>query len=169
MGPVLSSYRNKYTLIVVDYVSQWVEAAALPTNDAKGLNLDSEAAGTSRVTELHELDEFRYHAFERTRLYKERMKMMHDRNIIERNFKPGDTVLLYNSHLRLSLGKLNSRWSGPFRVVEIHPTSAVEIAVSNESHIFIVNGHRLKHYVGMEEAKEASVTHLIEPPKLSAP
>ncbi|XP_070056893.1 uncharacterized protein [Nicotiana tomentosiformis] len=57
------------------------------------LNLDIEAAGTSRVTELHELDEFRYHAFESTRLYKERMKIMHDKNILERSFKPGDKVL----------------------------------------------------------------------------
>ncbi|XP_075080015.1 uncharacterized protein LOC142165338 [Nicotiana tabacum] len=36
----------------------------------KQLNLDMEAAGTSRVTELHELEEFRYLAFESTRLYK---------------------------------------------------------------------------------------------------
>ncbi|XP_019233725.1 PREDICTED: uncharacterized protein LOC109214278 [Nicotiana attenuata] len=43
------------------------------------LNLDKEAAGTSRVTELYELDEFRYQAFESTRLYKERMKIMHDK------------------------------------------------------------------------------------------
>ncbi|XP_070017095.1 uncharacterized protein [Nicotiana sylvestris] len=131
------------------------------------LNLDSEAAGTSRVTELHELDEFRYHAFESTRLYKERMKMMHDRNIIERNFKPRDMVLLYNSRLRLFLGKLKSRWSGPFHMVEIHPTGVVEIAASNDSRTFRVNGHSLKHYVGMEEAKKVSMTHLIEPPKLS--
>nr|XP_009601087.1 uncharacterized protein LOC104096433 [Nicotiana tomentosiformis] len=50
------------------------------------LNLDVEAAGTSRVTELHELDEFRYHAFESTRLYKERMKLVHDKNILEKYF-----------------------------------------------------------------------------------
>nr|XP_009628092.1 uncharacterized protein LOC104118533 [Nicotiana tomentosiformis] len=91
------------------------------------LNLDKEEAGTSRVTELHELDEFRYQAFESTRHYKERMKMMHDKNIIEQNFKLGDMVLLYNSRLRLFPGKLKSRWSGPFRVVETHPTGAVEI------------------------------------------
>ncbi|XP_075086140.1 uncharacterized protein LOC142168871 [Nicotiana tabacum] len=46
------------------------------------LNLDIEEAGTSRVTELHQLDEFRYQAFESVRIYKERMKMMHDKNII---------------------------------------------------------------------------------------
>ncbi|XP_019236396.1 PREDICTED: uncharacterized protein LOC109216677 [Nicotiana attenuata] len=105
------------------------------------LNLDIEAAGVSRVMELHELDEFRYHAFESTTLYKERMKMMHDKNIIERSFKPGDRVLIYNSRLRLFPGKLKSRWSGPFHVVEIHPTGAVEIAVENDSRMFRVNGH----------------------------
>nr|XP_016493753.1 PREDICTED: uncharacterized protein LOC107813061 [Nicotiana tabacum] len=74
----------------------------------KQLNLDIEAAGTTRVTELHELDEFRYLAFESTRLYKERMKWLHDKNIVERNFNPGDMVLLYNSRLRLFPGKLKS-------------------------------------------------------------
>nr|XP_009604937.1 uncharacterized protein LOC104099593 [Nicotiana tomentosiformis] len=93
------------------------------------LNLDVEAAGTSRVTELHELDEFHYHAFESTRLYKERMK----------------------------LGKLKSRWSGPFRVLEIHPTGAVEIASEDGSCKFRVNGHRLRNYLGMDETKVVSV------------
>nr|XP_033511568.1 uncharacterized protein LOC117276326 [Nicotiana tomentosiformis] len=92
------------------------------------LNLDVEAAGTSRVTALHELDEFLYHAFESTRLYKERMKLLHDKNILEQNFKSGDRKLLFNSRLRLFPSKLKSRWSGPFRVLEIHPTRAIEIA-----------------------------------------
>ncbi|XP_070013357.1 uncharacterized protein [Nicotiana sylvestris] len=35
MGPFVNSYGNKYILVVVDYVSKWVEAASLPTNDAK--------------------------------------------------------------------------------------------------------------------------------------
>ena len=35
MGPFLSFCRNQYILVVVDYVSKWVEAVALPTNDAK--------------------------------------------------------------------------------------------------------------------------------------
>ncbi|XP_019231247.1 PREDICTED: uncharacterized protein LOC109212093 [Nicotiana attenuata] len=35
------------------------------------LNFDMETAGTSRVTGLHELEEFRFHAIENARLYKE--------------------------------------------------------------------------------------------------
>ncbi|XP_070050816.1 uncharacterized protein [Nicotiana tomentosiformis] len=73
------------------------------------LNLDMEVVGTSKVIELHEIDEFRYHTFESTRLYKERMNMMHDKNILERSFKPGDVVLLYNSRLKLFPGKLKPR------------------------------------------------------------
>ncbi|KOM51977.1 hypothetical protein LR48_Vigan09g063600 [Vigna angularis] len=35
MGPFPRSFSNQYILVAVDYVSKWVEAAALPTNDAK--------------------------------------------------------------------------------------------------------------------------------------
>ncbi len=35
MGPFPSFLGNKYIVVAVDYVSKWVEAQALPTNDAR--------------------------------------------------------------------------------------------------------------------------------------
>ncbi|XP_070013347.1 uncharacterized protein [Nicotiana sylvestris] len=129
----------------------------------KTLNLDIEVAGTTRITELHELDGFTHLAYESTKLYKERMKRLHDQNIVERHFKPVDMVLLYNSRLRLFPGKLKSRWSDPFRVVEVFPLGAVEIASEKDFHTFRVNGQILKLYIGMKEPKGVSEINLTEP------
>ena len=35
MGPFPKLYENEYILVVVDYISKWVETVALPTNDAR--------------------------------------------------------------------------------------------------------------------------------------
>nr|XP_009802652.1 PREDICTED: uncharacterized protein LOC104248145 [Nicotiana sylvestris] len=133
----------------------------------KQLNMNPDEAGENRLTKLHELEEFRCHAFESTRLYKERMKSLHDKHIVDRNFEPKDKVLLYNSRLRLFPGKLKSRWSGPFRVTEVFPFGAVEITSEDSTNTFKVNGQQLKLYVGMDETKEFSVILLVEPQRSS--
>ncbi|XP_009794010.1 uncharacterized protein LOC142176305 [Nicotiana tabacum] len=126
--------------------------------------MDPEAAGQNRLTKLHELEEFRYHAFESMRLYKERMNKMYDKHIVDRNSKPGDNVLLYNSRLRLFSGKLKSRWSGPFRVVQMFASGAVEIESEDGTNKFSINGQRLKHYLGIAEEKwNTVVINLKEP------
>ena len=40
VGPFPSSFGNEYILVVVDYVSKWVEAVATPHNDAKTVSMD---------------------------------------------------------------------------------------------------------------------------------
>lgn len=56
--------------------------------------------------------------FNSFKLYNERAKRWHDQRIINRDFKVGGKVLLFNSKTKLFHGMLVSRWSGPFEVVE---------------------------------------------------
>ena len=72
-----------------------------------------------RLLQLNELEEIRSEAYENARLYKEKTKRWHDNLILRREFHPRQQVLLYNSQLRLFLGKLKSRWSGPFKIKQV--------------------------------------------------
>ena len=74
-----------------------------------------------------ELEEMRLTAYESSRLYKERVKTYHDKNLLKKNFQPGQQVLLFNSRLKLFPGKLKSKWSRPFTINKVKPYGAVEL------------------------------------------
>ncbi|XP_024017246.1 uncharacterized protein LOC112090346 [Morus notabilis] len=103
---------------------------------------------------LIEMDEFRNDAYEKAKIYKERTKAWHDKQMSRKEFKPGQQVLLYNSRLHLFLGKLKSRWSGPFTVVRVFPYGVVEVTHDAKG-TFKVNGQRLKPYIngGFDQKK----------------
>ena len=111
----------------------------------KYLNFDIQAAGEKRSLQLNQLAEMREEAYENARIYKERTKRWHDKNILKREFLPGQKVLLYNSRLKLFPGKLRSRWSGPFVITNVFPYGAVELKAEDDR-TFKVNGHLLKHF-----------------------
>lgn len=48
----------------------------------KTLNFDLGAIGEKRLLQLNEMDEFRYDAYENTRIYKEGTKKWHDQHIL---------------------------------------------------------------------------------------
>ncbi|GKB52842.1 reverse transcriptase domain-containing protein [Tanacetum coccineum] len=78
--------------------------------------------------------------------YKERTKRWHDKRIkLPINYEKGDKVLLFNSRLRLFLGKLKSRWHGPFSVSRDMKNEAIEL-YDEEGSEFIVNKQRVKPY-----------------------
>ena len=102
------------------------------------LNMDSTMAGEKCMMQLSELEKFHNEAYENATIYKEKTKAWHDKYIARKEFEPGQWVLLFNSRLKLFLGKLKSRWSGPFTVTQVFSYGEVEI-VHLEKGTFKVN------------------------------
>src|SRR6187399_2186446 len=66
----------------------------------KELNYDFKLAGGKRLFDISCLDEWRTQAYENAKLFKEKVKIWHDKRIQKCEFNVGDYVLLYNSCLR---------------------------------------------------------------------
>ena len=75
----------------------------------KLLNFDLYKAGERQKLQVHKLEELRLESYENARIYKERTKRWHDKKLSPKVFKEGYLMLLYNSRLKLFLGKLKSR------------------------------------------------------------
>ena len=89
--------------------------------------MDGKVAREKQMLQLSELDEFRNEAYENARIYKEKTKAWHDKHIVRKEFEPSQQVLLFNPRLKLFPGKLKSKWSDPFTVVQVFPYGGVEI------------------------------------------
>jgi hypothetical protein len=92
----------------------------------------------------------RHDAYENAKLYKERTKAYHDRQLIRKEFHVGQEVLIYNSRLRLFPGKLKSRWFGPCVITNMFPHGALEVYSPRKDQMFKVNGHRVKPYIALK-------------------
>jgi len=82
----------------------------------------------------------------------------------EKNFVPGQKVLLYNLRLHIFARKLKTRWSGPFIVRTIFPHGVVVIFDPKHGEEFKVTGKRLKPFLTTEPESQAEyVMCLIDP------
>nr|GEX50184.1 reverse transcriptase domain-containing protein [Tanacetum cinerariifolium] len=113
----------------------------------KQANFDLAVAVDQRKVQLNELNKLRDHAYENLFIYKEKTKRIHDSKIKNRVFNVGDRVLLFNSRLKIFLGKLKTRSSRPFTIAKVFPYGTVELSQANGPN-FKVNGHHVKHYFG---------------------
>ena len=128
----------------------------------KTFNFNLDQAGKQRLLQMNELDELRHESYESSQIYKERLKLFHDKTIVRKTFEPNQKVLLYNSQLHMFPGKLRSRWTGPFVVKVVYPYGAVEIENPENGKSFKVNGQRLKPFLEHFDQQESS-EELVDP------
>jgi hypothetical protein len=114
--------------------------------DIRKLNMDLTKVGKMRKLQLCELDEPRIDAYESSRIYKEKQKKVHDKQILRRQFQQGELVLVYDSKFHLFPQKFKSRWYGPCTVKRVMDNGAIEVQSTSHGR-FLVNGQRLKHYL----------------------
>ncbi|GJU98666.1 reverse transcriptase domain-containing protein [Tanacetum coccineum] len=149
-----ASRGNQYNSCCLTILSKGSEAKALPTNDPEvsanfvmlkyGVTHRLSTAyhpQTSGQVEVSNrgLKRILERTANENSLTIKKTKRIHDAKIKNRVFNVGDRVLLFNSRLKIFSGKLKSRWSGPFTVVQVFPYGTVELS-QNSGPNFKVNG-----------------------------
>ena len=128
----------------------------------KTFNFNLDQAGKQRLLQMSELEELRRESYESSQIYKERLKLFHDKTIARKTFELNQKVLLYSSRLHMFPGKLRSRWTGPFIVKVVYPYGSVEIENPENGKSFKVNGQRLKPFLEHFDRQESS-EDLVDP------
>ncbi|RDX96537.1 hypothetical protein CR513_20792, partial [Mucuna pruriens] len=71
--------------------------------------IKSFAAGKERKLQLQELEELRLEAYENSWIYKQKVKQFHDSQILRKEFRVGQKVLLFNSYSKLIIDSVLDR------------------------------------------------------------
>ncbi|GKA63703.1 reverse transcriptase domain-containing protein [Tanacetum coccineum] len=91
----------------------------------KHCNYDLVTAGDHLKVQMNELNELRDQAYKNSLIYKEKTKKIHNSTIKNRVFNVGDRILLFNSRLKIFLGKLKTRWTRPLTITQVFPYGTV--------------------------------------------
>nr|GEY44328.1 DNA-directed DNA polymerase [Tanacetum cinerariifolium] len=114
-------YNDQFTKVMLKYgVTNRLATAYHPQTGGQ-------TASDHHKVQLNELNELRDQAYENSLIYKEKTKRLHDLKIKDRVFNVDDRVLLFNSRLKIFLGKLKTRWSGPFTIIQVFPYGTIEL------------------------------------------
>ncbi|RDX82760.1 hypothetical protein CR513_36408, partial [Mucuna pruriens] len=82
----------------------------------KQCNVDYDQAGKQRQLQLQELDELRLEVYENPQIFKQKVKKFHDQQILRKEFRVGQKVLLFNSHLKLIAELKDEHTNSTFQV-----------------------------------------------------
>jgi hypothetical protein len=103
-------------------------------------------------------------AYHSAKLYKERTKRWHDKRINIEQFKPGDKILLFNSHVHLfGHGKHRSKWEGPYLVLHTKDHGTITLQC-DDGDTFKANAQRLKLFLepNPQDFEEVDVLDFLE-------
>jgi hypothetical protein len=96
---------------------------------------------------MAELEEWREKAYHSAKLYRERTKRWHNKQVKTKQFKLGDKVLLFNSRIHLfGHDKLQSKWEGPYLVLHDVDHGAVTLQC-DDGDTFKANDQHLKLFL----------------------
>eukprot|EP00253_Pinus_taeda_P013961 PITA_13961 len=121
------------------------EIQILRTTQEVGLDLTE--AQTNRLQQINELDEIRLSALQHIALIQQQRAEWHDALIKNRVFHEGDWALLYDSRFQDFLGKLQTRWPGPYEIQKVHENGTLTlITIDGSGYTFKANGHQVCLY-----------------------
>ncbi|XP_059066278.1 uncharacterized protein LOC131857606 [Cryptomeria japonica] len=89
------------------------------------LNMTLSEAQTDCIQQLNALDEWRKMDVQQRKLIQNQTAKRHDKYIKEKKFQARDWALLYDSRYKDTMGKLQTRWLGPYEIEEVLKNGAI--------------------------------------------
>lgn len=110
--------------------------------------MDDKLTGINRQTQIGELLEvWKEKVYHSTKIYKERTTKWYNQQTKPKEIREGDQVLLLDSRINLFRhGKLQTKWLGPYTVINTSSQDAI-IIKDDEGKISKVNGQHLKVFL----------------------